>query len=275
MVKRLVTALVTVSVTIALLFQYEAKPQTYIMLDVGQGLSELYTDSTGWQLLYDGGPDSTVISQLGQVMPVWDNTIDVIVVSHPHADHTVGVIKVLQRYTVKELWLSDPNNPDQNTQQIIDLAQKNGVTVKSIARGWQYITPGQTVINVLTPDKVWDDTPPRAHAATPVIVINPPNQAALMFTGDLDSTDESELLAWCIDRLICPSTVGILQVSHHGSRETTSAEFLARFNPVTAVIGVGQNNRYQHPHTETITRLQEKNITIKRTDQDQTIVLKP
>lgn len=270
---RHLTAVAGLALTAWILFGYAAHPNTLIMLDVGQGLSELYTDPSGWQLLYDGGPGGITTAALGRVLPIWDQYLDVVALSHPHADHSAGLVTILDRYRVGELWLTAPASPDQATQQILQLAAQRHIPIKLIARGTTVVTPGNTTLVALTPVAPFTtDPPPHPHAATPVIVITSANSQTVLLTGDLDLEDEKSLLAFCSVSVLCPSAVSVLQVAHHGSKYVTSTAFLRRFHPKVALISAGVGNIYHHPHRETLDRLTVAGSTIKRTDVLGTIV---
>ncbi|MBU6389782.1 MBL fold metallo-hydrolase, partial [Patescibacteria group bacterium] len=76
------------------------------MLNVGQGESVLLREPHDKKILFDGGPDETVLSQLGSILPVWDRKINLVILSHNHSDHIDGLISVLERYQISEVWLS-------------------------------------------------------------------------------------------------------------------------------------------------------------------------
>lgn len=251
-------------------FGYKARPNSLIMLDVGQGLAVLYTDPAGWQLLYDGGPGGITTAALGRALPMWDTAIDVIVLSHPHQDHSAGLPAILERFQVGELWLTAPAHADPTTKEILRIAQSRRIPIRLLSRGTTIITPGGTRLTALTPVAPFDtEPPPHAHAATPVITIE--STATALLTGDLDATDENELLAFCSVSVLCPASIAVLQVAHHGSKYVTSDAFLERFQPKIALISAGVDNRYNHPHQETLDRLAGHQIPFFRTDYDGTV----
>lgn len=257
------------------LFGYAAKPNTIIALDVGQGLSMLFTDTSGWQLLYDGGPGGIAAAALGRVLPIWDTYIDVIALSHAHQDHSAGLLTVLDRYHVGEIWLTAPTTQDAETAQIIQRAHDRNIPIVIIQRGTVVLTPGGSKITALSPEEPFlDQPPPHAHVTTPILVISNPSGASVMLTGDLDAEDENELLAFCAVSVLCPSSITVLQVAHHGSKFVTSSAFLRRFQPKIALISAGEDNRYNHPHPETLERLQTTSVAIQRTDELGSITLK-
>ncbi len=266
MVRRIVITIFIALIFGWQLFHYAAHPNTLITLDVGQGLSVLYTDPSGWQLLYDGGPGGVVGSALGTALPIWDRTIDVIALSHPHADHSAGLVTVLDRYTVGAIWLSALASTDEITGEILARAQSKQIPVVVVSRGFTYLTPGGTTITALSPPSSFiDSPPPRAHATTPVLSITN-SSTTILLTGDLDPEDEDGLVAFCSISQLCPSKVTVLQVAHHGSKYVTSTAFLNRFHPDIAIISAGTGNTYHHPHQETLDRLASTNATVMRTD---------
>jgi len=264
---------VSLGITILLLYIFWPQPASKItMLDVGQGLSVLIEDNNGYQILYDAGPGSKILPELAKALPVHDNHINVIALSHTHADHLQGFIEVLERYRIDEVWLVEQNSQSDVYQKFIELINSLSPNKTRIKTGWQRILPSGLHIKALHPNESYPQTiPEHAHDAGLVLQISDQNNEGLMLlTGDLEAKNETQLINNCqrLSSLRCQNNFAILQVSHHGSKNTTTDEFLQSFTFKQAWISAGVDNKFNHPHPDTVVRLNEANIYIKRTDLD-------
>lgn len=253
----------------------QARPQI-TMFDVGQGLSVLVEDETGWQLLFDGGPDNSVLAKLGESLAPTDTYLDVVVVSHQHRDHYVGLIEVLRRYRVGELWITKTNNKDPAWQELLAVAQEKQVPLLEIKEGMTRYLTSSRVIRVYHP-------PARPHGSethdydavltverliTADSPLGPPEfKTDLVLTGDAEARHEQYIGRCQISRVLaCPTTGAVLQAGHHGSKTSTSEEWLKLLQPSLVLISVGEGNTYGHPHQEVLERLEQLKINYRRTD---------
>jgi competence protein ComEC len=233
-------------------------------LDVGQGDAILITSPQGQQILVDGGPSpSALTTALGKEMPFWDRSIDVVILSHPDADHLTGLTEVLKRYRVGA-WL-DNGLPREEANYLYcqQLLQQKGVA-QAVARAGQRLELGRGVIlDVLHPGtKPISGT--RSDSNNNSIVLRLVwEQASFLLTGDAQAEAERMLLK--SGQVL---SAGILKVGHHGSGESSTFEFLEAVGPQYAVISVGASNRSGLPAAEALERLaQSGDVTILRTDE--------
>lgn len=231
------------------------------VLDVGQG-DALLIESGRTRVLVDGGPDSSVLVKLGSLLPFWDRSIDLIILTHPHADHLDGILEVLKRYDVGTVLETGVNHsiPDYAEWRQV-LAEKRIRAV--IAEAGQKITlSGGAYLDILAPSKNFANASPKnIHEAMIVPELAYASTAALLM-GDAEKPLERALAASGRDL-----RADILKVGHHGSKTSSSEEFLGRVLPKFAVISAGRKNRYGHPHQETLDRLARFAGRILRTDQ--------
>jgi len=239
-------------------------------LDVGQGDAILIQTPSHQDILVDGGPDPRgVIMALSKKMPFWDRTIDLLVLTHPHADHLTGLLEVLNRYKVRQVLYTAFDCDSPLCNEWYNLIQENGIEV-TIAQAGQQIDLGtkKTSIEVLNPPVL---PPP---GTTPnidddgVVLRITAGQISFLLTADTTSQTESEL---CKCRATLKSTV--LKAGHHGSSTSTSQKFLSVVDPRVAVISVGADNRFGHPGEEVIARLAGRigEDNIFRTDECGTV----
>lgn len=266
---KLVGALITLIILAILIFQ----PQpSIVFLDVGQGLSILFSDTNEWQMLFDGGEGTAVLPKLAEEMNITDRHLNVIALSHTHRDHIEGLIEVLTRYQVDEVWWSGTveDNDVFNTWQ--KAVENSAAKVTFITAGWERLLPSGWKITALHPPT--DIVKDHPHDSGVVFQLSNENQTILL-TGDLEKHNEEGILKLCQTSYFinCQTNNVWLQVSHHGSRNTTNDAWLEYWHPQKAIISAGVDNRYNHPHTETLDRLIRHQIPFFRTDQTGTISL--
>ncbi|MBM2824630.1 MAG: comEC rec2 [Dehalococcoidales bacterium] len=237
-------------------------------LDVGQG-DAILIQRGSQQVLIDGGPSPERLGfELGKQMPFWDRTIDLVVSTHPHADHITGLSDVLNRYQIKQVLYPDLayNSPIYDKWRSLIGEKKIKYT---LAQAGQQISLGkEVVIEVLNPAKSQLTGTESDIDNNGIVLRLSTGKVSFLFTADMMWESEFELIS---RRASLTSTV--LKVAHHGSETSTTAEFLAMVKPRLAVISVGKDNPFGHPNKEVVARLQQKSgqENIYRTDEDATI----
>lgn len=235
-----------------------------IFLNVGQGDAILITRGKQ-QILIDGGPDGTVtLEEIGKYMPFWDRTIDIVIATHPDRDHIDGLNEIINHYHVQQVWHTNVvKNSSMHTHFLKQLKQKNIKTITATHGLKACFKNTQECIKVVYPY-----TKNRDHVAdfndTSIATIFTFGTDVFYFGGDLSSTIE--------DQLPITHDITVLKASHHGSRHSTSAQFLKRTQPRDVIISAGKDNKYNHPHTEVLERVAQYNAHIYRTDHDGAIV---
>jgi len=236
-------------------------------LDVGQGDAILIRKGNQ-QVLVDGGPSPQAIGLgLGEKMPFWDRTIELVVSTHPSADHVAGLIEVLDRYRVEQVLSPALDFQSEIYSEWLRLVGENGIEVTAAQAG-QQIDLGGVIIEVLNPPLLPFTGTESDVDNNGVVLRLSLGEIAFLLTADTMWQAEFELIA---RRANLASTV--LKVAHHGSDTSTTAEFLAVVNPRLAVISVGADNRFGHPTPEVIARLEDRigAANIYRTDEQGTI----
>ena len=228
--------------------------------DIGQGDSIFIETPYGYQVLIDGGPTDVVLEKLGGVMNFWDKSIDVIVLTHPDHDHIAGLIEVLKKYEVGlVLWnglLKETGESDEWER----LLQEESIKSKIIFSGYKINTP-MVVFDVLYPFENLESAEVK-NANNSSIVLNVVfGDTSFLLTGDIESVIEKEIIK--NGNLV---NVNVLKVAHHGSKTSSLEEFIKIADPSIAVISVGENNSYNHPHPTVLELLNKYDINILRTD---------
>jgi competence protein ComEC len=236
---------------------------TVYALNVGQGDAILITLPDGNDILIDGGPDATVLSELSSVLPPNDRTIEIVVATHPEADHVSGLLDVLARYDVAMVVESGIRKDTALSRAWEEAVAREGAEVLFIDR------PKRLRFGDLaTLDLLW---PAESHVGQ--IMEKPNNESVVarltygetsfLFTGDIEEGTEEKLLSSGF-----PLDVDVLKVAHHGSATSTQEAFLDAVSPKLALISVGAENRYGHPAPIVLDRLARRGISVYRTDRE-------
>jgi len=238
-------------------------------LDVGQGDAILIQTPAHQDILVDGGPSPQAIGLgLGQKMPFWDRTIDLVVLTHPHSDHLTGLVEVLRRYEVKQVLSPDLDGASPMYDEWLSLIKEKNIKYTT-AQGGQRIDLGDgIVIKVLNPQIPHLTATGSDMDNNSVVLHISMGNISFLLTADIMWEAEFELITQRVD---LASTV--LKVAHCGSDTSTTPEFLAVVNPQIAVISVGEDNPHGHPSDEVMDRLKQQlgQGNIYRTDKQGTI----
>jgi competence protein ComEC len=228
-------------------------------LDVGQGDAFL-VQIGGGTLLIDGGPDPRrLLAQLGASLPPWTRRIDVIALTHAHADHANGLIGVLERYEVGLALEPVGLNPGPVATAWNDGIARARVPRRAVGAGTR-LRIGDATLEVLSPEG-----DPRVDV--PNLVLRLERGAfSMLFMGD--ATDEAQA-----NLLLSPRALAarIYVPPHHGAASPYAAPLVAAVRPAAAIISVGARNRYGHPTPETLAAL--GGVPTYRTDRDGTVEL--
>jgi len=234
-------------------------------IDVGQGDSLLAISPGGSTLLIDTGGipnfrgDTAPSFDIGEevVSPyLWSRSIrrlDVVAVTHPDADHAGGLGAILENFRPRELWMGG-----ELPAATVALAERLGVTVRRPRAGEGFDWDGAS-IDVLAPPT--QATGEKINNRSLVMRIAYGRHSFLL-TGDIERGGEYRML----ESDLRPVTV--LKVAHHGSRTSTTPDFLTAVHPAIALISVGRDNNYSHPNAEVVARLGEEHRQIYRTDRN-------
>lgn len=216
-------------------------------LDVGQGDAILIRTPAGQNILIDGGPDNKLLSEIAKVLPWWEREIDYLVITHYHADHMMGMIEVLNKYKVKNVLVS-AQQPDDFLYKlwIAKVIEKN-IIPTVVTAGEKFVISDELYWQIILADSNHKD-----YNENSVVIRLTYQDQDFMLTGDLGIEGEQKILASGLD-----ISSEYLKVGHHGSRYSSSEEFLAAVSPDICIIQSGQDNKYGHPHIEAVDRLKQ------------------
>lgn len=229
--------------------------------DVGQGKAIFIEEPGGSQILIDGGPDGSVVEKLSASMPYFDKNIDLLILTHPDSDHLAGLIEVAKRYSIGriiETGIADPTALYQEWHKIIK--EKNILLIYALA-GQKIKIGDDFLLEILFPNRILVGQSFSNTNSSSIVAKFTYGKNSFLFTGDAEEPTEFYLVQSSAD-----IDADILDVGHHGSKNSTSQGFLEAVSPDVAVIQVGARNRYGHPAQEILERL--ANIKVFRTDMD-------
>ncbi len=257
--------------------------------DVGQGDAMLFVYKNK-QVVIDGGRDSKALGCIKKILPVWDTNLELVIATHADADHIGGLDDIISAYTVSTFFVP------QQSKETNDFADFNQTVSRKRAEGTIIHVPraGDTIeiatgitVQVVShlgvhtaadsaedpkgETQLWDVKKNKQEKKVSnndgsIVVYLTYNKMSFLMTGDLETAGEQALLHGGLIK-----EAAILKVGHHGSKSSSSNEFLKRVRPEFAVISVGKNNRYGHPHPQTEERLQSVGAKILRTDTHGTV----
>jgi competence protein ComEC len=229
---------------------------------VGQG-DAILIDLAETEILVDAGAMTPGVT--GYLDKYVDGPLEVMVATHVHADHIGGLVGVLSKYEVKEIWHSGDTATTVTYKNFMAAAEAEGASMHKAVRG-QTITAGALTLKILNPGE------PRFPDAnnTSVVLWLKYGDTDFLIEGDAEIEAEAEMMA---SPLILVPDCDILKVGHHGSRTASSAGYLAATKPEVAIYMAGTGNTYGHPHAETITALNNIGASIYGTDISGTIMV--
>jgi competence protein ComEC len=251
----------TVLIWLAVFGQVQSNLLEVHFFDVGQGDAIFIETSNGRQVLIDGGPDKTVLEKLSQTMPFYDRTIDLIILTHPDADHVTGLVEVLKYYQVSHILTSGLKKDTAVYQRWQNLIKEKNIPLTIAQAGQRIILQEDIIMKIFWPEQSLIKSLAKKANNASVVAQLIYEQSEFLLTGDIEKEIEQRLLNQGENL-----ASDILKVPHHGSKTSSSYNFLKAVNPQIAVISVGENNRYKHPHSTVLERLRE--YLICRTDKN-------
>jgi competence protein ComEC len=230
-------------------------------IDVGQGGSTLMEFPGGGIMLYDGGGFSdNRFFDMGQrvVAPLlWHKkiaTVDILVLSHPNADHLNGLIYIARYFNVRELWKNGDVNTTRGYEMLMAVCREKDITVRTVDAGTGKMISGPVTLSVLHPSAGFfsqpDDINQESLNNSSLVVKASMGETAFLLTGDIETRIERQL----VQRAGSDLASTILFAPHHGSRTSSSAELIAAVEPALVVISAGAGNRFGFPHSEVTDR---------------------
>jgi len=229
-------------------------------IDVGQG-DCILIDLGESEVLIDGGDSSPGVT--AYLEDYVNGSLEVLIATHPHADHIGGLIEVLDDFDIEEIWLNGHTYTSNIYSDFMDKVTAEGAEVKEARRG-DTIVVGNLVFDVLHPVEPLSSDINRNS----IVLILSYGDIDFLFTGDATTESENSMIA---DGVL--ADIEILKVGHHCSRYSSSQAFLDIVQPEVAIYMAGAGNSHGHPHDETLTALDNIGANVYGTDVSGNIVV--
>jgi competence protein ComEC len=233
-------------------------------IDVGQGDSTLIQLPDGTNILIDGGNrgDADVIKKYLQNQNV--KMIHYLIATHPHEDHIGSLPAIVRSFEIGSIYMPKITANTKIFEDLLISIKDKGYKIDTAAAGVKIIDTQDTRLTVIAPNASEYDETNNYSAVVKLTYLN----TSFLFTGDAEDVSEREILKNNFD-----IKADVIKVGHHGGRTSSTREFLEKVAPKVAIISLGKDNDYGHPHKETLERLSSLNIEAYRTDEQGTIVL--
>jgi competence protein ComEC len=238
-----------------------------VFLDVGQGDASVVELPDKKIMLIDGGTKRPDMGRRIIAPYLWSRgvkKIDFIVLSHPHPDHYGGLIYIMENFKVGQVWLT--GRTAYESGDFFNVVNKKKIPYKILARG-DVLASGKYRIYVLHPYGGFHAGSPRGaysnQNSDSMVLRVEADGSSILFTGDIEQEAEEDLV-FLGDSL----QSDVLKVPHHGSRTSIFGSFIEAVKPGLAVISVGRNNYFHHPHISALDTYQDSGIRVLRTDLD-------
>lgn len=228
--------------------------------DVGQADSILLKEDD-YTMLIDGGNTAdgeNLANYLKNDLNIED--IDILIGTHPHEDHIGGLPEIINELNIEKIYLPNATTTSKIFEKLLDTIEENDYTINIPKIGEEF------KLNNMNFKVIYTGTDESDLNNTSIVLKLNYGTTNYLFTGDATDKTEEKILESDIE-------ADVLKIGHHGSSYSTIDDFLNKVNPKYAIIQVGQNNKYGHPTSKTINKLNDKKIKIYRTDEDGTIKL--
>ena len=230
--------------------------------DVGQGDSMLIKTPLGQAVLIDGGPDDKILGKLGERLSPIDKKIDIVLLTHPHADHVTGLIEVLKRYAVDLVILNGAYLATDNYNQFLNAVRDNGAEVLIAEAGEAIHFDKNLEFDIIAAEGGGTTNGSDANE-TSIVGKLIYKDFSIMFMGDAPAKIENEIMVYG-DGL----KSDIIKVGHHGSKYSSFPIFLKMVAPKAGIIEVAAKNLYGHPSPATLNRFAVAGINIFQTGKN-------
>lgn len=236
-------------------------------IDVGQGDASLIISPNGKTMLIDAGDNSKGREVVEYIKRQGVRKIDVLIGTHPHADHIGGMDDVINSFEIGEFYMPKKIHTTKTFEDVLLAAKSKGITIKEAYEGREIDFDTNIDTRFLSPikDKNYSDELNLYSAVVRMVY----DKDSFIFMGDAEAPNEEDILKSFDD-----IQSDVIKLGHHGSSTSTTKEFLDKVSPYAAVVSAGYKNKYSHPHKEVLTLLEENSIPVYRTDEQGTIVFK-
>ncbi|EIF6167054.1 MBL fold metallo-hydrolase [Clostridium perfringens] len=233
-------------------------------MDVGQG-DAAYIKVNGNDILIDAGPRSNSKELLEQLKAKNIDDFELVIATHPHEDHIGGMVDVFKEYEVKAFYSPKITHTTKTYENLVKAVKDEGLKTKELKSGMVIDLGEGAKFEVFTPQKSEYE---ELNDYSPIMKLSF-GDTSYLFTGDAEKLAEEEALAKYKTSL----DSDVIKFGHHGSSSSSSNAFIEAVSPKYGIISCAKDNKYGHPHRETLDIIKKYNIKTFRTDTDGEIIL--
>lgn len=267
--RKLVNIIILFSVVILLIANFTPKNLRIYFIDVGQGDSSLIITPQNKTILIDGGGSVNSDFDVGKstlipyILDRGFTKIDIVIISHFDNDHVGGLLTLFEELKVKKVYISKQIEASKNYDKFLSLTEEKNIKVYEVTSGSRLHIEKNLYFDILWPNEKQISTNVLNNNS---IVCNLHyRKFSMLFTGDIEEIAENEIVQlYSKNKNLLKAD--ILKVAHHGSKSSSSEQFLSLVMPKVAVIGVGTGNSFGHPNLEILQRLESLKCRVFRTD---------
>lgn len=230
-------------------------------LDVGQADSILVETVNNKTMLIDAG-ETKKGAVIGALNKYNIDKIDVLVATHPHSDHISEMADVIEGFEIGTVYMPKVIHTSKSFENMVNSIHEKGIKVCEARAGESFTLDDNVICDIVSP---CSENYEGLNNWSAVIRLTY-GESSFLFTGDAEELAEKEILKSGAD-----ISADVIKVGHHGSSTSSCEEFIERVSPKYAVISVGEDNDYGHPHEEVLKLFSDKNISVYRTDKSGTI----
>lgn len=231
-------------------------------LDVGQGDSIFIEIPNGETMLIDSGENGLGEDIIDYIEGKNHNTIDYLVATHPHSDHIGSMAYIVENFDIGKIYMPKVSTNTKTFENLLTSIDDKKLKISEAKAGVTIADNDTFTAQILAPTEIDENNLNNCSAVIKVTY----GETSFLFTGDAEMEELEEIDA--------DLSADVLKVGHHGSRTSTNEEFMEKVSPSKAVISVGKDNPYNHPHQEVLDILEQYTDEIYRTDKDKTIVMR-
>ena len=250
-----------------------SKPEGQLIvkvLDIGQGDSILIRVG-GQVMLVDTGDIASREKLVAYIKKEGISVIDKLILTHPHNDHIGGVAAIFDNFAVKQIYDSGQPHTTATYRKYMETVEKKKIPFALLARGGKIEIGAGATLQIMAPEKPFltEDNGQLDLNNNSIVAKLVYGSFSMLLTGDTEKQSEARMVKNHGAEL--KST--LLKVAHHGSNTSSTAEFLKAVAPEAAIVSLGANNDYHHPHPSIVKRYNDQKVKLYRTDQDGTVTI--
>lgn len=241
-------------------------PLVVKVLDIGQG-DAILIRTAGQNVLVDTGDIGTRDKLVAYIKKEGITTIDKVIITHPHADHLGGMPGIIENFKVSQIYDSGQTATTALYRKYLSLVQSKKIPFTVLTAGTEIVISSDVKLKIFAPEKPFiGDSDLNNNSIVAKLIYN---EFSMLLTGDAEKESEERMLKNYKAEL----KSSILKAGHHGSNTSSSLPFLKTVAPEAAIISLGANNDYHHPHPSILKRYGEAKIKVYRTDTDGTVTV--